>query len=271
MMRYLTYLTLLSGLSLHATAQTVSVDQRSLIQRLDRIEHRLVALEDKVFSDAENTGGSTPVADFEIRLQEIERESSGIYGAVEQLGHGVEELARRVEVISKDMDLRLKDLEELAVRASALPDRSKIANPPAIAMPDELVIEEGIDPEEHYKKAYNYLTAAAYPTAQKWLEEFLRRNPEHELADNAYYWLGEVHLVQDDPEAAVISFKQGLDAFPQGAKAAGNLLKMGVALKRLNKTHHARSTWEKLMKDYPDSPEAKKAEQELKELNGDQG
>jgi TolA-binding protein len=86
------------------------------------------------------------------------------------------------------------------------------------------------------------------------------------LAVNAYYWLGEVHLVQNDPQGAVVQFKNGLTAFPKGQKAPANLLKMGLALQQMKQEQFAKGAWEKLVHDFPRSPEADKAKAKLAEL-----
>ena len=95
------------------------------------------------------------------------------------------------------------------------------------------------------------------------MNSFVEMYPEHNLTENAFYWLGEVYLVQGKTENAIIAFKDGLTAFPEGPRASGNLLKMGDSFMKIGQKHHARSAWNKLMKDYPDSSEAAKARTRL--------
>ena len=274
-------LTLIVGgalLPVLSIAQTIAVDQASFLGRLDRIERRLMALEQKLFATGAGSVGQVNMSDYELRLQEIERESTGLYGSVEKLGNGMNRLVTRLERLAQDMEMRLQDLEAKAMHSAANPapatqitqKDTKPKAPKAIpetARPKALDIPEDIEPQKLYKSAYNYLVAAQYPIAQEWLEAFLERFPEHELADNAHYWLGEVYLVQGSMEKAVIAFKNGLSNFPTGMKAAGNLLKMGVALKQLGQPHHAKSAWKKVMDYYPDSPEASKAKAYLENKN----
>jgi tol-pal system protein YbgF len=251
----------------------VNVDARSLMTRLERIERRLMALEQKNFATT-GQAGEASVADMELRLQEIENESTNLYGSVEQLGNAVRQLSGRLDKLMQDYEYRFQDVEKSlnqVPRAPAAPvaqPAPEAGNPsPAIETPAALIIPADAAPEEIYKQAYTYLTSAQYPLAQKWLETFLQRHKEHALADNAYYWLGEVYLVQGKSEDAIIAFKDGLTAFPEGRKAPGNLLKMGTAFEKLGQAHHARSAWRKLLKDYPGTPEAAKAREAL----GDEG
>ena len=131
---------------------------------------------------------------------------------------------------------------------------------PAQALPADLSADQA------YKKAFDFLMATQYAQAEAWFKGFLQQHATHALADNAYYWLGETYLVQDRLDQAAITFGQGLQAFPQGNKAPANLLKLGVALERLGKPDLARSTWQKLVTDFPKAAEADKANEFLKTM-----
>jgi TolA-binding protein len=75
-----------------------------------------------------------------------------------------------------------------------------------------------------------------------------------------------MHLVQDRAEDAVIAFSSGLKAFPTGSKAPDNMLKMGVAFERMGRKDLAKSTWEKLIKDFPNAASAANAKRRLDAL-----
>jgi len=72
-----------------------------------------------------------------------------------------------------------------------------------------------------------------------------------------------VYLVQNDPKTAATKFRDGLKAFPKGGKAPANLFKMGVALEQLKQPKLAKAAWDKLIKDYPQAPEASRAKDKL--------
>ncbi|MCP5404636.1 MAG: tol-pal system protein YbgF [Pseudomonadaceae bacterium] len=251
-------------------------------ERLDRLEKRLSALEGRALPANGNAGmAGSVMADLEQRMQELERESSQMNGGVEKLSNAVERLAHQIEQLAKDFDLRLRDLEAAqgggnvvaqsspAARDDTPPAAQEVAAPAKSGLADAatlVAVPDGLSAEEHYNRAYAYLTAADYPNAKTWLEAFLKDHPQDKLADNANYWLGEVHLVQNDPKGAVVAFKKGLEAFPKGAKAPANLLKMGTALQQLKQPQLARGAWEKLVKDFPKSDEADKAKANLAQL-----
>lgn len=257
-------------------AQMAYVNTQDLTARLERLEQRLAALEEKIFT-SNNSINAERVADHEIRLQEMERESSQLYGKIEEVGKTLNVLSQKLDMLTNDLTFRLEELEELAAQggqqsfqpqqqtaeakttqdSTRAQDQEKVNQ--IIQRPESFKVPKDIEPKVHYRKAYELLTTAQYGAAYAWLEAFLERHPEHDLADNAYYWLGEVHLVEDRPQAAAKSFKDGLEAFPESPKAPGSLLKLGVAFDRLAKPGFATATWRRLVEQFPDSPEAERA------------
>ena len=234
---------------------------------ISRIESRINVLERKVFtSNGEEKG--TMMADIEARMQQLEDESSKLYGAVEELSGSVEKLANKFDLVIKDINLRLQDLEAGISSAPKKENTAKASTSSAKA-PSKfkaISVPAKISAEKLYKQAYNYMSAADYNNATTWFSEFLKRHPDHKYAENSFYWLGEVYLVENRPQDAIISFSTGLNKFANGPKVPGNLLKMGVAFEKLGQTKHAKSTWEKLINDYPKSGEADKAKEMIAKL-----
>jgi tol-pal system protein YbgF len=274
-----------TSLTSSAFAQSaVSVDAASLTQRLQRLEERLSTIENRgsgtngLSTMADGTTGSptgTALADMENRMSTLEHQGDQVNGGVERLSHAVEQLAKQLDLVTKDMDARLTALEKAQATkpAAAAPAAPASEASPAVsgtapaAVPQASAeIPANLTATEHYNKAYAYLTAADYPNALKWLGAFVKKYPTDKLADNAWYWLGEVHLVQNDPNAALLAFKSGLEKFPKGAKAPANLYKMGLALQQLKQPDFAKASWQKLLHDFPQAPEAAKAKQKLDEL-----
>ncbi len=225
------------------------------------------------------TAGLTPSSGFGLqdvsrRVEELEMEGSQRNGTVERMQFAIEAIARRVDEIQKDYDLRLNSLEQ---RLQVLEQRAPgpvaapmaaaplVGGSPTVAIPAgvSLTIPATMTPTDLYNRAYAYLTATQYATAEAWLVEFLRRHPADALADNAHYWLGETRMVQNNPAGAVQAFRDGLRAFPQGAKAPDNLLKMGMALELLKQPQLAKAAWDKLVKDFPNSAQTERAKARL--------
>lgn len=249
-------------------------------------------------SGASASGSSYTLNDLDSRMGDLERQMSQMSGADERLQYAITQLAKRFDDYVKDTDLRLSDLEARVAKApaaapaavaapvtpvaaaqpaavagaapaavaagSAAPASAPVALPAASASATQKVpVPIKISSNDLYNKAYGFLTATDYENARVWLEEFLKRYPSDKLADNAWYWLGEVQLVQNNPSGAVVSFRNGLKYFPKGVKAPANLYKMGVALEQLKQPELARGAWQKLVNDYPKSPEAGRAKEKM--------
>lgn len=262
-----------SALSMQAYAQAIPVDANSLMQRLNQLETRLQAAERQratpmapivTGGQAAPAGGSGYLMnDLNQRLTEMERQQDGQVGAQERLTFAIERLAKRLDDLQRDYEMRLTALEDRAAH-SAVP--VSVTPTPAALPVAATGVPDGLSSTVIYQRGYGYIAAGDYPNANLWLTTFLKRFPADALAENAYYWLGEVQLVQNNPRGAAQSFRDGLKAFPKGSKVPGNLLKLGVALQQLGQPQLAKGAWDKLLKDYPAAPEATRAKDELTKL-----
>jgi len=111
----------------------------------------------------------------------------------------------------------------------------------------------GGTPEEQYNAAFSLLSQANYVEAELALRTFVTQHPEHPLAGNAKYWLGETYYVRQDYQQAAITFAEGYQSYPDNAKAPDNLLKLGMSLASLGSTNDACGTYAELLRRYPNS------------------
>lgn len=243
-------------------------------EKINRIERRIVAMEKQVYSGKAGTSSISAdnqlLAQMQAKLQTMEENNARLYGKVEELAYAVEKLAEQAKLMSEDFDYRLNNLEsakgESLNQAEKTPKEETLKASSENTAAVKVVVPEKLSPDDLYEKAFNYMSSTQYAKSEAWFEAFIERFPEHKLADNAYYWLGEVRLVQGDAKGAVLAFSKGLKSFPNGVKASANLLKIGVAFKQMDNSKHAKSSWNKLINDYPNSPEASKASKLLESL-----
>jgi tol-pal system protein YbgF len=111
----------------------------------------------------------------------------------------------------------------------------------------------GGDPQADYDHAFSLLRQADYGAAQQAMAAFVERYPEHELAGNAQYWLGETYYVRKDYESAAVAFATGYQKYPDSPKAPDNLLKLGMSVSALGKQPEACAAFERLQQDYPNA------------------
>ena len=92
--------------------------------------------------------------------------------------------------------------------------------------------------------------SAGWMTASTLIKEY----PDNKLSSNAYYWLGETFYVRKNYQLAAYNFAAGYKKFPEGSKAADQLLKLGISLFSLEKLTEACATFKKLLEEFPKIP-----------------
>ncbi|MEZ5458488.1 MAG: tol-pal system protein YbgF [Steroidobacteraceae bacterium] len=117
-----------------------------------------------------------------------------------------------------------------------------------------------------YGRAFDALKEAQYPAAIAGFAGFLRDHPQHELADNAQYWLGQAHYVTRLSECHHGIQSRGRAAAPDSAKASDALLKVGYAQLELRQTADARRTLEAVRVRFPGTDSARAATERLQRL-----
>jgi tol-pal system protein YbgF len=127
-------------------------------------------------------------------------------------------------------------------------------------------VSQGNLDTDFYDTAMNDLSKGNYDLAEDGFLQFLKKNPQSELADDARYGLAESYYARKMYDEAATEFQRVADIYPEGNKAPAALLKLGLTFKAQGKTREARETWENLLKKYPLAEEAKVARQRLNEL-----
>lgn len=151
------------------------------------------------------------------------------------------------------------------------------AAPPPVSRPSP----GSIQAQDLYQSSYIDFSKGNYPLAITGFKEFLRRYPDHELADNAQYWIGEAHVSlarsfadggQPDKEAqelqqAVQEFRRVVVNHPRGDKAPTALYKEALALLQLKQPQLAQSRLRYLVENFPQAEETPLAREHLASLS----
>lgn len=95
------------------------------------------------------------------------------------------------------------------------------------------------DPAAVYEAAFALVKDGSYDQASIGLKDFLTRFPDHTLAPNAKYWLGETYYVRKDYTQAAQVFADAYKQAPKGPKGPDNLLKLGLSLAGMGNTKDA--------------------------------
>ncbi len=92
---------------------------------------------------------------------------------------------------------------------------------------------------------------ADYPGAEAAFKAFVEQHPTDPMAGNAQYWLGETYYTRNRFLEAASAFAEGYKHYPKSAKAADDLLKLGMALGRANQKQNACLALAQLDRDFP--------------------
>jgi tol-pal system protein YbgF len=129
--------------------------------------------------------------------------------------------------------------------------------PPQVAVPHKPPAgpaESGPEPQRLYEQAYGYLLQKDYGAAEQSFEDFLKRHPNHQLAGNAQYWLGETFFVRGQYRPAAAAFLKGYKEHASSQKAPETLLKLAMSLQRLGQKDAACSSYSELAAKFPNPP-----------------
>jgi tol-pal system protein YbgF len=122
------------------------------------------------------------------------------------------------------------------------------------------------DPQELYDAALGALRRGSVGTARTGFEEFLRANPQHRLAADAQYNIGQGYEQGREPANAITAYGRVVELYPTSARAPAALLRMGrLELGRGNRTE-ARARFNAIISRYARSPEAGEARTELQRM-----
>ncbi|MFQ5900850.1 MAG: tol-pal system protein YbgF [Thermodesulfobacteriota bacterium] len=121
-------------------------------------------------------------------------------------------------------------------------------------------------PEDVYREAYILFENGKLAHAFNRFSDFIKDFPEHPLADNAQYWIGEIYYSQKAFSRALTEFRKVQDNYPEGNKVPDAVLKMALSYLEIEDNPAYIENLEKLIKLYPASEAALKAGKILKNI-----
>ncbi len=188
-------------------------------------------------------------------------EQGQIYLQLQQMQQEIMELRGLVE----EQQYQLRKLEQQYQPGKN--DNTASATTAATVKPQQQV-KPG-DPErekEFYDAAFSLIRQRDFDNARQAFDIFLKKYPDGQYAANAYYWYGEVCLVQEDLQEAGSSFAKVIHSWPEHSKAVDSMYKLAMVEKRLERIDQAKQILQTIVREHPRSSAAKLAQQELQRL-----
>lgn len=207
---------------------------------------------------------------LKIELQQLR-------GQVEQLTYSLERLKLDQKERYLDLDRRIMSLSAASVvtnsaqLSSTLSQANNDGNVTPtvsleVALEPPVITAQAYDPEAEkadYKAAFTLIRKRQYDASTEALLAFIKNYPQGALLGNAYYWLGEVYMVQGDASLAAISFEYVISEFPEHRKIPDALYKAGVAYQNLGDMAKANELLNRVLLEYTDSSAARLAQERV--------
>lgn len=119
-----------------------------------------------------------------------------------------------------------------------------------------------------YNAAFALLQNRDYTAAGTAFTQFVDDFPDHALASNARYWIGESYYAQGQFKEAASAFALGYQQYPEGAKALDSLVKLGMTFAAMGQRQDACATLGQIGREFPAAPQGvrRRVAQELDRL-----
>jgi tol-pal system protein YbgF len=137
----------------------------------------------------------------------------------------------------------------------AQPQQGNAAGPPA-----------GMTAEKTYTDARRDLQTGNADLALQEFQQYLTYFPNTELAANAQYYIGEILFRRSDYNNAIPAFDAVLERYPDNPKTADAHFMKGMALLKAGQRNRAVQEFRTLVANYPRTDNARKAQQQLRQL-----
>ncbi len=210
----------------------------------------------------------------EDRFNQLQQSVTMLTGQIEQLQYRNQQLQQQMEKMQADYEYRLDQLEKggggrPGAAAPARPGQPQAGNlaPPATGgnQPRTAAAAAGTGGtaqqgggDQLYHDAFKLLQEGDYAGAERSFKTFVQRYPQHVLAGNAQYWLGETYYARRNYQSAAVAFAEGYKVYKTSPKGPDNLLKLGITLSVMGKKQEACAMFARFNQDYPRATDLQK-------------
>jgi tol-pal system protein YbgF len=266
-------------------AQSVTVDARDLLVRMQRMERDIRDLQAETFrrppgapadaAPAPPTGAMPDLSPIMRRMDEFGDSLTRLTGQMEELSHQVDLLSQKADRLQKEMDYQAQQ----AAQAQAAPPPAAAGAAPgnevaSLAKPSDaptgqpqggvlgqLPADADIaasapsgapDAKAEFDTAMALLTRGQTMPASEAFRAFVAAHPDDERAPTALYWTGDIaYSTSKDYEGAARNFVELLKKYPMSARAPEGMLKLGLALLELGQMKEGCAALAALPAKYP--------------------
>ena len=203
-------------------------------------------------------------ADIQATIDSTKTETQLLNGKIDDFSLAAKKPAEELARYREDADRRILALEERIIKVGASVEELKKTL--SDFMGQKKQTDVALPPDFHYMKGLEAFKSGDMAAARENFSLFLEKNPQHELAANTHYWIGETYYSEKAYEPAIVSFQDLIKNYPGKEKVPAAMLKQAMSFKAINDLKSARFILKRLVENYPRSEEAKKGKELQKEL-----
>jgi len=122
-----------------------------------------------------------------------------------------------------------------------------------------------------YKEGMAHLNAGKKIEAMNLFSKILEKHHNHDLADNALYWMGEIAYGEDNYRQALMWFQDVILRYPEGNKLPDSMLKSALCYAQLGDSAYAQKMLSEVEMLFAAAPVAKVARARRLALAGKEG
>lgn len=293
MLRYIIFILILTF-----SFSVNSNENLTVQQQLERLQREVSDLSKIIFSNDNNSIQSTQedtVTNFsaiDIRIYDLEKDVKSLNLNLEDIIFKIDDIANQIEKFSllfSEIDSKLAAINSSSIMQNNTD--SDVANNTknqldtenenslgSLKITSQNTIEENnfetsensnekkdLSPEDQFQLAFDYIRNKEWEQAKNSLEIFIEKNSNNQLSGSAYYWLGELYILEKKYRDAALFFAEGYQKFPESIKAPDMLFKLSLSLFEVNKKDEGCKTLEKLLLDFPKNKLATKTKKLISE------
>jgi tol-pal system protein YbgF len=217
-------------------------------------------------------------AQLVTKVEQLDEKTNNVTGQIEQTNYRVDRIAQQLTQTQHDVE----QLKAAIGRAAAAAAAQDVAAPPPMpgAPPlqpqpppmSEVTVAAPAAGESQvaiYQSAYRDYQKGSFDLAISGFREFVQKNPNSDLADNAAYWIGESLFSQKKYSESIEQFDTVVNRYAKSDKVPGALLKKAYAYLALGDKARAIVQLQYVVHEHPQAQEASLARQKLKQLGVD--
>ena len=291
-----------------ATTMIATAHAADWQQELATLREDVKVLQRQVYRGVESSDKAASAAnsDVQMKITEWQETVRKLNGRLDEMDYKVKQVDEKLDKINRDMEIRFKILEgkpvpaNLSAPAPSIPQTydAPVANNGARVAVGDNISGDDLAPidgtqvapaavptpqneapapttnaasasaEDTYTAGMQAYNNGYYDEAEIAFNTIMQKFPQHNLAGNAQYWLGEVYVKQGNLNQAKVAFKNGYQNYHNGNKAADSLYRLGVTLENLQEQKNACIVFTSFASEFPKAnPDLmQKAQNEAKKL-----